>query len=356
MELFKNRRIFRYSKHFGICLLTLLAVISLKTDIKAAIPMGKLEDWRFYPEASQLEITLSTAAQPRYFYLTQPPRLVVDVPNTNLGYVPTQQNYSGAIQSIRVSQLKAGVTRIVMDLAPGASLNPNQVQLQPVSLQNATRWVLRSAIATGDRTYSPFPTQPGVPPTITTPQPPGYNQQQPPVNVYNTPQPQNVYNNPPPPIGIYNNPPQPQSVYNNPPPSMGIYNNPPQPSNIYNPPQPASNLLPPVGIYNNPPQPQSIYNNPPQPILPSVPPTLTPLPPNSYSPQQPFVTVPPLGSNNDSPLPGSILPPPSFPNQSGNFNNPPLISPDFPAQNVPNNPPTSPNSRVIEFGKPLRQY
>ena len=68
------------------------------------------------------------------------------MPATKLGYVPTKQNYSGPIQSIRVSQLKAGTTRIVMDLAPGSVLDPHQVQLQPVSWQNPTRWVLRPLI------------------------------------------------------------------------------------------------------------------------------------------------------------------------------------------------------------------
>ncbi|MBD2774568.1 peptidoglycan-binding protein [Iningainema tapete] len=140
----------------------------------------------------------------------------------------------------------------------------------------------------------------------------------PPVDLYHQPQPQNIYNPPQSPVAIYNNPPQP----------LGVYDTPPQPQNIYNPPPPASNLLPPVGIYNNLPQPQSIYNNPPQPPNPSVPPTLTPLPPKTYQPQQPFVSVQPLIPNKASQLPGSILPPPSFPNQSGNLNSvpPPLIA------------------------------
>ncbi|AKG24391.1 hypothetical protein IJ00_02040 [Calothrix sp. 336/3] len=121
-------------------------MIILGTEHTLAAPVAKLEDWRFSPEANQLEITLSAAIQPQYFYLAQPPRLVVDLPGTKLGYVATRQNYSGNIQSIRVSQLNADVTRIVMDLAPTAMLVPNQVQLQPLSSQNPTRWVLRSQI------------------------------------------------------------------------------------------------------------------------------------------------------------------------------------------------------------------
>jgi AMIN domain len=106
-------------------------------------PLAILDNWRFSPDGLQLEFSLSASTKPHYFYLAQPPRIVVDLPNTKLGYVSTQQNYSGAIQRVRVSQLNAAVTRIVLDLAPGSYLDPNQVKLQPVSKKNPTRWVLR---------------------------------------------------------------------------------------------------------------------------------------------------------------------------------------------------------------------
>ncbi|WP_339375673.1 AMIN domain-containing protein [Calothrix sp. NIES-2098] len=108
-------------------------------------PLARLDNWRFSPEVLQLEFALSASTKPHYFYLAQPPRIVVDLPNTKLGYVPTQQNYSGAIQRVRISQLNAGVTRIVLDLAPGNFVDPNQVKLQPVSKKNPNRWVLRAA-------------------------------------------------------------------------------------------------------------------------------------------------------------------------------------------------------------------
>ncbi|RCJ25344.1 hypothetical protein A6S26_16290 [Nostoc sp. ATCC 43529] len=123
------------------------AAIALEASSIAVTPVAKLDNWRFSPKTQQLEITLSTATTPRYFYLAQPPRLVVDLPNTKLGSVTTQQNYSGVIKSIRVSQLNENATRIVLDLAPGTVLNPNQVQLQPVSRKNPTRWVLRPVIS-----------------------------------------------------------------------------------------------------------------------------------------------------------------------------------------------------------------
>ncbi|MFQ4142361.1 AMIN domain-containing protein [Chlorogloeopsis sp. ULAP02] len=119
------------------------AIFALDAGISTAESVVKLEDWRFDPKVAQLEIRLSAPSQPHFFYLSQPPRIVVDLPTTKLGYVSTQQNYSGAITSIRVSQFDTDVTRIVIDLAPGTIFNPNRVQLQALSRQNPTRWVLR---------------------------------------------------------------------------------------------------------------------------------------------------------------------------------------------------------------------
>ncbi|QMS89194.1 AMIN domain-containing protein [Nostoc edaphicum CCNP1411] len=144
----KTRQFCQWRKQlFSISLLGFCAAIALETFTTAATPLAKLNKWRFSTKTQQLEITLSAGTTPRYFYLAQPPRLVVDLPNTKLGNVTTQQNYSGSIKSIRVSQLNENDTRIVLDLAPGTAFNPKQVKLQPVSPKNSTRWVLRPVIS-----------------------------------------------------------------------------------------------------------------------------------------------------------------------------------------------------------------
>jgi hypothetical protein len=103
-----------------------------------------------------------------------------------LGKVTTQQNYSGAIKSIRVSQLNENDTRIVLDLAPGTVFNPKKVQLQPVSPKNSTRWVFRPVISGKTTAVKPGNSQPSPkkqpqtpqklpsnpPRTTTNPQPP----------------------------------------------------------------------------------------------------------------------------------------------------------------------------------------
>lgn len=100
---------------------------------------ARLTNWQLDSATFELEVTLDEATTPHYFLLSQPPRIVLDLPNTQLGTVQTQQAYSGAIRQIRVSQFQAGITRIVLDLSPEVILEPQQIQLQ--SLGN--RVVLR---------------------------------------------------------------------------------------------------------------------------------------------------------------------------------------------------------------------
>ncbi|MCJ8283484.1 MAG: AMIN domain-containing protein, partial [Rivularia sp. ALOHA_DT_140] len=144
---FKDRHFVRKCKRLiRASLFGLYAAVAFNTNSSIAAPQGRLEDWRFYPRGSQLEISLSAPVKPQYFYLSQPSRIVVDLPDTKLGSVPTQQNYNGAIKRIRVSQLDEDTTRIVMDLAPGAFFDGNQAQFQPNSWQNPILWVFRPLI------------------------------------------------------------------------------------------------------------------------------------------------------------------------------------------------------------------
>ena len=129
---------------------SLFALIILSPSISFAQAVAQLDNWQFNPKAQQLKINLSATVKPQYFYLPEPPRLVLDLPNTKLGKVPTQKEYSGAIQKIRISQMNENVTRIVLDLAPGTQLQSNQIQLLPLSPQKPTSWVFNPRI-----TFSP---------------------------------------------------------------------------------------------------------------------------------------------------------------------------------------------------------
>lgn len=131
---------------------TLSLIGILTTVVKAGslpVPAAVLAEWRFDPDVNQLEVTLQNQATPQYFVLAQPPRIVLDLPNTQVGKVATQQSYSGAVRKVRVSQFQPDITRIVLELSPGVVLALGQMQLQRAPLTGkGDRWLLLPGIAT----------------------------------------------------------------------------------------------------------------------------------------------------------------------------------------------------------------
>ncbi|MBW4491045.1 MAG: AMIN domain-containing protein [Trichocoleus desertorum ATA4-8-CV12] len=121
-----------------------IGAIAHIAPVQAAI----LTQWQFNSTTNQLEITVPEGTQPRYFLLAKPARIVLDLPNTQMGAVPAEQMLSGPVQQIRVSQQQTGSTRIVMQLAPNVVFAPGQVKLEQIGTSKAgTRWVLRPLIA-----------------------------------------------------------------------------------------------------------------------------------------------------------------------------------------------------------------
>lgn len=112
------------------------AIATWSTPVEAA----ELTQWQFNDAAKQLEVTVPAGVKPRYFILAQPARIVLELPNTQVGTVPTQRSLTGSVREVRVSQFQPDVTRIVMQLAPEAVFAPGQVELKQVA---ENRWVVR---------------------------------------------------------------------------------------------------------------------------------------------------------------------------------------------------------------------
>jgi beta-lactamase class A len=98
---------------------------------------GSLESWNFNPNLRQLSLTTDEGVQPRVFLLANPNRLVVELPGTQFGRPQTHQKIEPFIQDIRVGQFDPKTTRMVIELAPGYTLDAKKVQ---VRANSATRW------------------------------------------------------------------------------------------------------------------------------------------------------------------------------------------------------------------------
>ncbi|MEO1351622.1 MAG: AMIN domain-containing protein [Cyanobacteria bacterium J06635_15] len=131
------------SSGMGAIPLAIATVAAIARPAQATV----LSNWAFDPATRQLQVMLPNGVTPRYFLLAEPTRIVLDIPNTEVGNVPTQQTYSGAITSIRIAQFDNRSTRIVIELAPNTVLDPQQAQLEQVMGETQTRWVLQPLLA-----------------------------------------------------------------------------------------------------------------------------------------------------------------------------------------------------------------
>lgn len=142
--------------------------IALAGDAHAAL----LTSWRYDATANQLEVTVDAATTPRYFLMAQPARIVLDLPDTEVGDVKVQEAYAGAVRRVRVSQFQPGLTRIVLELSPEVTLAPEQVKLEKVKKAGQVgrdRWILRPLIAKASTKAPSEAQKPTPPPAVTSP-------------------------------------------------------------------------------------------------------------------------------------------------------------------------------------------
>ncbi|TVQ51779.1 MAG: AMIN domain-containing protein, partial [Spirulina sp. DLM2.Bin59] len=96
---------------------------------------GRLTTWQFDQRNNQLTFSTDGGVQPRAQLLANPSRLVIDLPGTTLSRPTINQRVGGAIREVRIGQFDARTTRIVIELAPGYTLNPDQVGFRGITDQ-----------------------------------------------------------------------------------------------------------------------------------------------------------------------------------------------------------------------------
>ncbi len=94
---------------------------------------GELRAWRFDTNQNRLEFTTEGGVQPKAQLIANPTRVVIDLPGITLGRPTANQQLRGGIREIRVGQVDNRTTRIVIELAPGYTLDPQQVKFRGAS-------------------------------------------------------------------------------------------------------------------------------------------------------------------------------------------------------------------------------
>lgn len=113
----------------------------------AAIGMGfaslaeaaQLQSWRYSPAQNRLEFTTDEGIRPRVQIIPNPVRLVIDLPGVQLNRPTVTQTYGATVRSVRVGQFDAQTARIVVEIAPGYTVDPSLVK---VSGSSPTAWAV----------------------------------------------------------------------------------------------------------------------------------------------------------------------------------------------------------------------
>jgi len=115
---------------------TAIAVLLLSSPANAA----RLESWRFDANENRLYFTTQGGVQPKAQLIANPTRLTIDLPGTTLGRPLQEQAIAKpGFDSIRVGQFESNITRLVIELKPGYTLNPQAVRFHGNS---TSEWVV----------------------------------------------------------------------------------------------------------------------------------------------------------------------------------------------------------------------
>jgi N-acetylmuramoyl-L-alanine amidase len=139
-------------------------LLSAVSSLLLALPAqaGKLVFWRFEPDQNRLVFTTDDRVQPTAQLIPNPTRVVIDLPGIVLGQPSVTQNFSGTVRSVRIGQFDAQTTRLVIEIAAGYTVDPQQVKIRGIS---PTQWTVelpepQRISPSSSSSYSPPPSPP----------------------------------------------------------------------------------------------------------------------------------------------------------------------------------------------------
>ncbi|WP_310485253.1 N-acetylmuramoyl-L-alanine amidase [Chamaesiphon sp. VAR_48_metabat_403] len=91
---------------------------------------AEILSWQYNATENRIDFTTSSAVKPEAQMLANPSRLIVDLPDTRLNQPTSSQVLSNGVKSLRVGQVDPDRARMVLELDPGYSIDPQQVLIQ----------------------------------------------------------------------------------------------------------------------------------------------------------------------------------------------------------------------------------
>lgn len=120
----------------------LASSVAVLTLVATPVQGATLANWQFDPTRRGFSVVLPAGVTPRYLVAAEPARIILELPQTQLGPVAEHQAFTGAVSHVRLAQYSADTVRVVLELAPGTVLDPHHAELTSRAEGSQTRWTL----------------------------------------------------------------------------------------------------------------------------------------------------------------------------------------------------------------------
>lgn len=120
---------------------TAIATIMVGGEAIARVAAAVIPNWSLNPETGRVEVQLPQGVRPELAVVANPTRIVLDLPNTEVGVDVTELYESGVVRRVSLTQFQPDIARITVDFAPGLVLDAGEIDLRQIGVEN--QWVLR---------------------------------------------------------------------------------------------------------------------------------------------------------------------------------------------------------------------
>lgn len=123
---------------------------------------NQLDYWRFNAPLSRLEMVTEGSVRPQVQLISNPTRLVVDLPGTNFGRPLVQRAIGNFVKEVRVGQFSPKITRLVIELGEAYTMRPQEIKVRGLA---PNRWYVQlpKFLALTETPSSPNPVAINVP-------------------------------------------------------------------------------------------------------------------------------------------------------------------------------------------------
>ena len=95
--------------------------------LAAPAQASKFTGWEFDASRNQLNFGTDNGVQPKATLIDGPYRLIVDLPGTKMTEATVRKKFGAAVREVRIAQSDDNNTRLVLELAPGYGVSPQNI-------------------------------------------------------------------------------------------------------------------------------------------------------------------------------------------------------------------------------------